>query len=154
MFSMSFKIAPENGPCTLCSGHVVPQASRRVVWGVLSNLTIPLHRPLQWRLPFPSRQQSTVWAISFPTQVSPYVKVQSWVFFFQTSTLHNCAHNIYSVSKKHHPEKVWIWLSSANSWGRVIMLFLPPHSQEGCVVVRNHSKTGTAEWLTLFLTFP
>lgn len=69
---MSFKTPRENGPCMHCIGQVVPQASRRVVWGVLSNLTIPLQRHLKQRLPFPSRQQSTVWVISLPTRVTIY----------------------------------------------------------------------------------
>lgn len=40
MFSMSFEIAPENAPCMHWCCQVVPQASRRVVWGVLSKMTI------------------------------------------------------------------------------------------------------------------
>lgn len=151
MFPMSFEIAPENAPRIHWGCQVVPQASRRVVWGVLSKLTIS--KTLAIRTPI-SIQIGCLGDFILNASITGHQGPKFGGFLFFKQVFCPLYVSQYLASKQSHSEKVWISLNSPNSWDRVLTLFLPPHTQEGCVVVRNHSKMGTVERLTLFLIFP
>lgn len=82
MFSMSFEIAPENAPCMHWCCQVVPQASRRVVWGVLSKMTIPKAFAIRRLSHFHSNQLFWGWFHSKHKYYRmPWPKVW-WIFCF------------------------------------------------------------------------